>query len=65
MGLGRVVVLYEQVLVYTRRSAQASLDLGNIGVRKMDLPVYNTDYNLFDPKRVIISAGDTNVTDIY
>ena len=64
MGLGRVVVLYEQGLVYMRRSAQASLDLGNIGVRKMDLPVYNTDCNLFDPKRVIISAGDTNVTDI-
>ena len=65
MGLGRVVVLYEQGLVYTRRSAQVSLDLGNIGVRKMDLPVYNTDYNLFDPKRVIISLGDTNVTDTY
>lgn len=65
MGLGRVVVLYEQGLVYTRRSAQAILDLGNIGVRKMDFPVYNTDYNLFDPKRVIISVGDTNLTDTY
>lgn len=65
IGLGRVVILYEQGLVYTRKSAQASLDLGNIGVRKMYLPIYNTDYNLFDPKRVIISVGDTNITDTY
>lgn len=41
------------------------LDLGNIGVRKIDLPVYNTDYNLFEPKRVIISADDTNLIDTY
>ena len=52
--------MYEQGLVYTRRSAQVSLDLG-IGVRKIDLPVYNTDHNLFDPKQVIISVGDTTL----
>ncbi|MDE4938427.1 hypothetical protein NAI30_11100, partial [Francisella tularensis subsp. holarctica] len=61
----RVVVLYVQGLVYTRSSAQASLDLGNLGVRKIDLPVYNTDYNLFEPQRVIISADDTNLIDTY
>ncbi len=65
MGMGRVVVLYEQGLVYTRSSAQASLDLGNIGVRKIDLPVYDTNYNLFEPKRVIISVNDSNLTDTY
>ncbi|MDE4996596.1 hypothetical protein NAH08_10175, partial [Francisella tularensis subsp. holarctica] len=65
MIMGRVLVLYEQGLVYTRSSAQASLDLGNIVVRKIDLPVYNTDYNLFEAKRVIISADDTNLIDTY
>ncbi|MDE4965621.1 hypothetical protein NAI76_10230, partial [Francisella tularensis subsp. holarctica] len=38
---------------------------GNIGVIKIDLPVYNTYYNLFEPKRVIISAYDTNLIDTY
>ncbi|MDE4940455.1 hypothetical protein NAI66_10620, partial [Francisella tularensis subsp. holarctica] len=65
MSMGRVLVLYEQGLVYTRSSAKASLDLGNIGVRKIDLPVYNTVYNLFEPLRVIISADDTNLIDTY
>ncbi|MDE4963619.1 hypothetical protein NAI36_10895, partial [Francisella tularensis subsp. holarctica] len=43
MSMGRVVVLYDQGLVYTRSSSHASLDIGNIGVRKIDLPVYNPD----------------------
>lgn len=40
MGMGRVVVFYEQGLVNIRKSAKANLDLGNIGIRRMEFPVY-------------------------
>ncbi|WP_200883200.1 hypothetical protein [Candidatus Francisella endociliophora] len=65
MGMGRVVVFYEQGLVNIRRSAEANLDLGDIGLRKIKLPVYSTNYNFFDPKKITITAGSQEVVDTY
>ncbi|AJI46843.1 hypothetical protein BF30_1909 [Francisella philomiragia] len=65
MGMGRIVVFYEQGLVNIRKSAKANLDLGNIGIRKMEFPVYKTKYSFFDPKRVIISSGKNTLVDTY
>ncbi|MEY8703329.1 hypothetical protein AB4F11_10375, partial [Francisella philomiragia] len=65
MGMGRVVVFYEQGLVNIRKSAKANLDLGNIGIRKMEFPIYKTKYSFFDPKRIIISSGNNILADTY
>ena len=42
MGMGRVVVFYEQGLVNIRQTSIAKLDLGNMGDKNLDLPVYST-----------------------
>lgn len=65
MGMGRVVVFYEQGLVNTRRSTEFGLDLGDIGIRKIDFPIYNTKYNFFDPKKITISTGNKKIVDTY
>ena len=65
MGMGRVVVFYEQGLVNVRKSAEAKLDLGNIGDKKIDMPIYNTNYNFYEPKRVVISTGNKNIVNTY
>ncbi|QIV95967.1 hypothetical protein E4K63_03635 [Allofrancisella inopinata] len=65
MGMGRIVVFYEQGLVNTRVSIKAPLDIGNIGVRKFQLPVYNTQYQFFEPKKVIISDNDRELVNTY
>ncbi|WP_395167261.1 hypothetical protein [Francisella salimarina] len=65
MGMGRVVVFYEQGLVNIRKSAQVNLDLGNIGIKKLEFPVYKTKYSFFEPKRVVISSGGSALVDTY
>ena len=65
MGMGRVVVFYEQGLVNIRKSEKAKLDLGNIGDKKFDLPVYSTDYKFYEPKQVVISAGNKDIVNTY
>ena len=65
MGMGRVVVFYEQGLVNIRQSAAAKLDLGNIGDKKFDLPIYSTKYKFYEPKQVIISIGDKEIINTY
>ena len=65
MGMGRVVVFYEQGLVNIRQSATAKLDLGNIGDKKLDLPIYSTKYNFYEPKQVVISVGDKEIVNTY
>lgn len=65
MGMGRVVVFYEQGLVNVRRSEKIPLDLGNIGVKKIDFPTYKTNYHFFEPKKVTISLGNRVLVDTY
>lgn len=65
MGLGRVVVFYEQGLINTRQTTKVPLDLGNIGNKKFDLPIYTTKYNFYEPKQVTISTGDKAIVSSY
>ncbi len=58
MGMGRVVVFYEQGLVNVRRTEIVPLDLEDAGIKKIDFPIYKTNYNFFGPKKVTISDGD-------
>ncbi|MED7788733.1 hypothetical protein [Francisella sp. 19X1-34] len=63
MGMGRVVVFYEQGLVNIRRSEKVPLDLEDAGIKKIDFPIYKTNYNFFGPKKVTISAGSKQLID--
>ncbi|MED7818851.1 MULTISPECIES: hypothetical protein [unclassified Francisella] len=65
MGMGRIVVFYEQGLVNVKKSQKIPLDLGNVGIKKIRFPIYQTNYNFFDPKKVIISTGNTTLVDTY
>ncbi|QLE78289.1 hypothetical protein FLM55_00475 [Francisella sp. Scap27] len=66
MGMGRVVVFYEQGLVNPRQEAIAKLDLGNIGDTKFDLPVYPTNYSFYEPKKVTITTDSKKtIVDTY
>lgn len=65
MGMGRVVVLYEQGLVNTKKAEEFATDLGDIGLRKISYPIYNTSYNFFDPKKVVIADGDKIIVNTY
>lgn len=65
MGMGRVVVFYEQGLVNVRRSTDVPLDFGDIGIRKVGLPFYKTDYSFIEPKKVSISANGKQLVDTY
>ncbi|GAB4224394.1 MAG: hypothetical protein Kow0076_7080 [Francisella sp.] len=65
MGMGRLVVLYEQGLVYPRKSSKLSINLGDIGLKNINLPVYSVDYDLFEPKSVVISANGKVIADTY
>ncbi|AJC49549.1 hypothetical protein SD28_04465 [Allofrancisella guangzhouensis] len=65
MGMGRIVVFYEQGLINTRKSIKVPLDVGNIGVRKFQLPIYNTQYQFFEPKKVIISDDNRELVNTY
>ena len=65
MDMGRVVVFYEQGLVNIRQTAKATLDLGNIGDKKFDMPIYNTDYKFYEPKQVVISKDDKDIVNTY
>ena len=65
MGMGRVVVFYEQGLVNIRKSAKAKLDLGNIGDKKFDMPIYDTNYKFYEPKQVVISTSDKDIVNTY
>ncbi|ASG69033.1 hypothetical protein CDV26_07735 [Francisella halioticida] len=65
MGMGRVVVLYEQGLVNVRKSEKVRLDLGNVGIKRIEFPIYKTSYHFFGPKKIIISVGDRKLVDTY
>ncbi|WP_173647422.1 hypothetical protein [Francisella uliginis] len=65
MGMGRVVVFYEQGLVNVRKSEKVPLDLGDVGVKKIEFPIYKTNYHFFGPKKVSISAGSRVLVDTY
>ena len=65
MGMGRVVVIYEQGLVNIRDQIKAPLKLGDIGKRNFDLPVYSTNYPFIGPKSISISKDGKEITNKY
>ena len=62
MGMGRIVVIYEQGLVNMRDQIKAPLKLGKIGKRNFDFPVYSTNYQFIGPKTISISQNGKEIT---
>lgn len=78
MHMGNPMSYYIKALLdsaFTKDYQKSLVDIENaqqytVGNRYLDQTANEfrsviIDYNLFDPKRVIISVGDTNITDIY
>lgn len=65
MGMGRVVVFYEQGLVNSRQETVTKLDLGDIGDTKIAFPIYSTNYSFYDPEKITLTTNNKTLESTY
>ena len=55
MGMGRLVVFYEQGLINSKQATNVTLNLGKLGKNTLTIPYYPANYELFSPVKVKIT----------
>ncbi|APC96884.1 hypothetical protein KX01_1532 [Francisella frigiditurris] len=60
MGMGRIVVLYEQSFINARQKTKTKLDLGDLGLINFSFPFYSSNYDFLSPVKVVISDEKDN-----